>query len=292
MKENILVCIICNEEFEDDIKFNMHLRNKHNINRMNYVIKYLHNGIHPVCKCGCGVKVKWRTIKFNEYLAGHVSRIKNNFNTEKSINNSSETRRKQYKDGTRIQWNKNKKWNECYDEKTQKYLRSRITIENENKSKAISDKLIGKKHSIEHLENLKNSRIKYMKENPKYKKSEIELKFELFLKSLDFQYEIEFSIQNCLYIFDFHITNTNILFEVDGDYFHVNPMMYETANYKFQIDNQKRDILKQQWCDDNGYILYRFWEHDINVNPEDVILKLIEIKKSLKYTLNEDLSEL
>ena len=52
------------------------------------------------CKCGCGEIVK------NEWVRGHVSRVRNNWgHNQKAIENSANTRRKQYKNGERKVWN-------------------------------------------------------------------------------------------------------------------------------------------------------------------------------------------
>ncbi len=72
-----------------------------------YVDYYL-NGIWPLCKCGCGTKVKWACVlkSFREYCHGHQSRIKNNWgHNPTAIANSSETRRQQYASGERKVWN-------------------------------------------------------------------------------------------------------------------------------------------------------------------------------------------
>lgn len=64
-----------------------------------------HGGIHPKCKCGCDQELNYQNGKFGEYIRGHVARTNGGFYTEAGINKSSETRRQQYKNGTRKQWN-------------------------------------------------------------------------------------------------------------------------------------------------------------------------------------------
>jgi hypothetical protein len=66
------------------------------------------NGVWPLCKCGCGEKVKWtyQLKSFRDYCQGHQSRIKNNWgHNQSAIDKSSETRRKQYATGERHTWN-------------------------------------------------------------------------------------------------------------------------------------------------------------------------------------------
>ena len=53
------------------------------------------------CKCGCGDTVK------NEWSKGHYSRVHNNYGHNlKAIENSANTRREQFKNSERVQWNK------------------------------------------------------------------------------------------------------------------------------------------------------------------------------------------
>lgn len=56
----------------------------------------------PVCGCGCGEPVKFLDAGrgYSEYVWGHKSRVSNNFQTEKSKNNSKSTRRKMLEEGT------------------------------------------------------------------------------------------------------------------------------------------------------------------------------------------------
>ena len=64
------------------------------------------NGVWPVCKCGCGEKVKWYHGSFREYSnGGHISRIENHWgHNQKAIDKSSETRRRQFENGERTTW--------------------------------------------------------------------------------------------------------------------------------------------------------------------------------------------
>jgi len=69
----IYKCLICNKEFEYIpqengspknnlmIKFKKHLKEDHNINIEEYIIKCYYNGVYPTCKCGCG-----KNLKFNQ----------------------------------------------------------------------------------------------------------------------------------------------------------------------------------------------------------------------------------
>ena len=64
------------------------------------------------------------------------------------------------------------------------------------------------------------------------------------------------------------------MIECDGDFYHCNPYKFPEPIYEIQKINLKNDEFKNKWASDNGYILLRFWEHDINNNPEKIITEL------------------
>ena len=79
------------------------------------------------------------------------------------------------------------------------------------------------------------------------------------------------------YHYDFHIIGTNILIEVDGDFWHCKPgTKHEIPVMKEQITNTANDKKKTAIVYANGYTLLRFWESDIHSNRLQVIKTLIE----------------
>lgn len=98
----MFLCPMCPKSFEKINSLSVHYRNIHkNPVKDLYIYHYL-NGIEPKCGCGCGSAVKFLDITrgFTKYVRGHASRVKNNFNSEKSKINSLETRRKMLEQGT------------------------------------------------------------------------------------------------------------------------------------------------------------------------------------------------
>ena len=66
-------------------------------------------------------------------------------------------------------------------------------------------------------------------------------------------------------IFDFYIPSKNLLIEVDGDYFHGNPLIYENKDLnKMQVRNIKNDKFKDVLAKGNGYKLERVWENELH----------------------------
>ena len=71
--EKTIECKECNKKFDTEHKLGLHLKFQHSMTRHDYIIKHELNGIHPVCKCGCGQEVGKIKIYpyFREYVSGH-----------------------------------------------------------------------------------------------------------------------------------------------------------------------------------------------------------------------------
>jgi very-short-patch-repair endonuclease len=75
--------------------------------------------------------------------------------------------------------------------------------------------------------------------------------------------------------YDFKIKNTNILLEIDGDYWHGGPGV-EKHFYKLK-ETQQNDLFKNQLAKDNGFSLIRIWESNIYHQPYIIIQKIKEL---------------
>ena len=71
-----IICKECGKVFEHEkeqycrAKLSKHLKEFHNMSQEEYVIKHYYNGVHPVCPCGCGGKLKFvKGWKFNQYAS-------------------------------------------------------------------------------------------------------------------------------------------------------------------------------------------------------------------------------
>lgn len=70
---------------------------------------------------------------------------------------------------------------------------------------------------------------------------------------------------------DFQIINTNIIIEVQGDYYHCNPLVYgDGPKDEIQIKHVLRDYYKKCYFLSRGYKIIEIWELDINKNPDKV----------------------
>ena len=72
--------------------------------------------------------------------------------------------------------------------------------------------------------------------------------------------------------YDFKIKDTNILLEIDGDYWHGGPSL---DKHFFKLEEVKQnDLFKDQLAKDNGFKLIRIWESDIYNEPAIIINKI------------------
>ena len=93
-------------------------------------------------------------------------------------------------------------------------------------------------------------------------KNDIKYHFQFFLKTKD----------GICKSYDFKIKDTNILIEIDGDYWHGGPSL---KKHFYKVNETKQnDILKEQLALENGFQLIRIWESDIYKQPNILIDKI------------------
>jgi len=141
-----------------------------------------------------------------------------------------------------------------------------LTKETDERIKRASEKKKGQKRSEEEKQKMREKALSRTNLGP-FKDTKPELKMKEILTSLNIPFGHQFRLGNHLY--DFHILNTNILIEVDGDYWHSNPKKFIKLN-KIQKETKQRDIKNEQLAKDKGFILLRFWEDDILNNAKEV----------------------
>ena len=103
------VCKQCQRSFETFKSVARHSSVKHGIKLDQSYVDHNLNGVWPLCKCGCGCKVKWsyQLKDFCEFCQGHQSRVNNNWGHNKAVlQKSIETRRERFASGEITVWNK------------------------------------------------------------------------------------------------------------------------------------------------------------------------------------------
>ena len=118
------------------------------------------------------------------------------------------------------------------------------------------------------------------------KKTDIEQIFEKILEELKIPFQTKFRIYDNNKVnfwfkeYDFLILNTDILIEVDGDYWHGNEDVFEDLS-EFQKTVRNNDEIKKTFANLQGYNIVRFWEKDIKKNKDEVKNKMKKIWEKL-----------
>lgn len=123
--------------------------------------------------------------------------------------------------------------------------------------------------------------INKKRKHPKYGTSKLEDDFaKNFLDKLGIEYQYQFEAKDIGRFFDFYLPKSNLIIEIDGDYWHGNPEKYEKDELKkHQIKAQRIDEYKTKWALLHSIPVLRIWESDIRKNPKKVM-------KTLKEELN------
>lgn len=103
-----------------------------------------------------------------------------------------------------------------------------------------------------------------------------EREFKKLLKELKVEFETQKIVGSK--IFDFYIPKANLLFEVDGDYWHGNKDKFSDLN-NLQEKAIRNDAFKDSLATGLGYSIERVWESDLK-NNYDIVKK--RVKKLLK----------
>jgi len=288
-------CHICQSEYDSYLGLSRHCRVTHQIDKETLRVIVYNNGEEPLCKCGCGEQVSWNYTqeKFNDFKHGHYVRTTGGFYSPDGAKKSGETRKQKFQSGELTQWNKGVTMEESYGKERAEQMKRSIS-QNTERSKKISDSLIGKKKSKEHIRKITEDRRKYWSnENHKMQqrdkrmqyiiknglqvRSKLEKVFMEIMDSAGIKYYDQFYVAEIPALYDFKIKGKNILIEVDGDFWHCKPgTQFEIPKYDAQKSNMITDQIKNEWAKANGYTLFRFWESDIQNNRLQVMKTLIE----------------
>ena len=135
-----------------------------------------------------------------------------------------------------------------------------------------------KKENVQkkNINNTKKKKIFKKKQILTYGTSKLEEDFaKYFLDKLKVRYIYQFEAKDSIRFYDFYLPESNLLIEIDGDYYHSNPLIYENKKLnRMQIKNKKIDDYKNKWALLHCIPIMRIWEYDIRNNPEEVMQKL------------------
>jgi len=262
----MLKCQLCDYTTDSQSKLSKHTGFHHKLKFPDYLIKIKYEGIHPLCGCGCGEKMRYEATiaDFSKFKHGHASRQKGFWNPQdpKRIAAIIKTRKEKFASGE-------------YD-----YIKE--SIKKARKDPGLGKKIsegakgvakpkpegfgIGRIQSEKTRKKMSDTAIQNIIKTGKVKRSKLEYKFEAILELLEIKYIHSYYIKSIGKIFDFYLPDYNVLIEVDGDFWHCNPIKFDKPQCKTQELNSINDKFKNEWALQNNFKLLRFWENDINNN--------------------------
>ena len=291
-KKEWYICKICNESIDSITQeysqlgkyktdyFNSHLKDTHGIDIDEYF------NISQKCPCGIcdkNLKIKKNGANFSlkKYACGRnegVVKWSEEAKTSRLGKNNPMYKKTPWNNGLN-------KHNSEYGANMSIIISNRPVSLETRKRQSDSAKLrdvhghTGFKHSDEAKEKMRASTLNMIKMGRFPQTNTIPCKkFEAVLIDLNLTYEKEYILDK--WSFDFYLTDYNILIEIDGDYFHSNPLLYPKGPVtKTQRINKYRDYKKNKFCEENNIQLIRFWENEIIGEKQCVRQRLLELKK-------------
>ena len=119
--------------------------------------------------------------------------------------------------------------------------------------------------------------------------SKLELRICKALEELNISYTRQFHLKGYKHPYDFHLCDTKIIIEVNGDFWHANPLIYE-ENDIVKLPETRRKA-KEIWERDKkhidkansmGYKVISIWEYDIKkLNEKELIDYVIKTLNDL-----------
>ena len=240
------------------------------------LIQEKYNNIHPICGCGCKEKTvyDYNSKDFGKFKRGHQTRVNPNYfgdpKNPKRVEKIKATRKAKFASG---------EYNHVKDAVKQNRKNPELGKKISKGAKGIPKPKpegfgVGRKHSDKTKDKMSDSAVQRIIKTGKVKRSLLEIRFELFfqLLNIEFQHSYYINTKENHFIYDFYLPKYKCLIEVDGDFWHCNPdTKYSLPECKTQDINILNDKQKNQWAQDNGFKLLRFWEDDIKNNPQQII---------------------
>jgi len=269
----MLKCQLCNYETDKQQKLSKHTSFTHKLKFPEYLIQTKYNGKNPLCECGCGIITKYAPEygDFYKFIIGHNSRKEGHWgdwNNPERVSKIKSTRKAKFASGE-------------YDHIKDAIYKTRKDPEFGNKvskgTKGIPKPKpkgfgVGRIQSKETKQKMSDSAIKRIIKEDKLHTSKLEITFQNLLIEQDIENIHPYYVKEIKAFYDFYLPKYNTIIEVDGDFYHCNPIKYPNGSIcKTQEKNLKRDQQKNQWAQDNSFKLLRFWETDINTNPQQII---------------------
>ena len=268
----MLKCQLCDYETDKQQKLSKHTSFIHKLKFPEYLIRIKYNGVNPICKCGCKNMTKYAPEygDFYRFILGHNAKQDGHFGDPKNpkrVNKIISTRKQKFASGE-YDYIKEAIKNKDWTEQGKKISKGALGIP-KPKPKGFG---VGRIQSEKTKLKMSDSAMKRIIKEDKIHTSKLETTFQNILLEQNIENIHSYYAKPIKVFYDFYLPKYNILIEVDGDFYHCSPLKYPNGPIcKTQEKNIKRDKQKNQWAQDNGFKLLRFWENDIKNNPQQII---------------------
>ena len=105
--------------------------------------------------------------------------------------------------------------------------------------------------------------------------SKIELRIRSILKKMN----VKFKTNETLFNYNYDIVIDNILIEINGDFWHGNPLFFEPGEKLFEtltVDEVwEKDRIKKETAENNGKKVYILWENEINKYTDEELEQIL-----------------
>jgi G:T-mismatch repair DNA endonuclease (very short patch repair protein) len=268
-------------------RFIYHLSSVHCLSLETYLTE---NGIQsPLCECGCGNKVlpthRGKDIRFADRIKYHgegnnpkMKAFRLRSSQERMGSGNPMYGKKSWNSG------KTKDNNDILRHISEKTMNHYVSDDTRRKQSASAKKRLvhghtGHKHSEESKEKMRQHTLKMIRcgRYPQTRSKPCIAVSEI-LDDMDIEYREE-EIRGP-FSFDFYIPSKDVFIEVDGDYFHSNPIKFPNGpKTSTQRRNAYRDMVKARFSHENGYHVIHIWEYDINNDMPSVVRLLKDTMK-------------
>jgi len=260
----IIKCRYCNKKI--GIKgFSHHLKMLHKIKFINYVAQNLNDFPNynpcPICetitggttcsrKCLAELKKTWTGEKSPHY--GHP-------HSDKTKAKISKIRKKQgnFKLGFQFSEESKKKMSDT---------RKRLKL-----SQGKNNGMYGKTHTLEAIKKIMSKRPMNNLEK---------LVADLLTKhNIKYYYQFFLNRDGICKSYDFKLKGTNIILEIDGDYWHGGPKAKKYTPFFKLEETKQNDAFKNEFAKKHGFEIHRFWQSEIEKNPK-ILLEKINVQNT------------
>jgi len=147
----------------------------------------------------------------------------------------------------------------------------------------------------DYWENISDEKLKEVikkasktRESHCYYHSSLEVRFCSILESLNISFTRQYHINKNRHPYDFHLCDSKIIIEINGNFWHANPLYYQgndiikyPGGKKAAKEVWERDKKFIDWAEKNGYRVIVIWEDDFKKTDDELKDLLLNMLNNL-----------